>query len=171
MACTAWRTTAVPRFSALACNRFGSVGGLRRRPLLPLDIGNYCSHPADFYNPPYFVKLPDTAATARNRHSHHLQQTCYQGLVGVLHRDVSYPGRRKQGQALGLRQSGDRHPVSALHQPEHQFVFTVGGTAAIGGTGSPGIAASFSTLTPTVLYRQGLRRSAGFVGLVTAADG
>ena len=39
--------------------------------------------------------------------------------------------------------------------PEHQFVFTVGGTAAIGGTGAPGIASSFSTLTPTIYIGKG----------------
>src|ERR1700676_4239022 len=39
--------------------------------------------------------------------------------------------------------------------PEHQFVFTVGSTAAIGGTGAPGIASSFSTLTPTIYIGKG----------------
>jgi hypothetical protein len=39
--------------------------------------------------------------------------------------------------------------------PEHQFVFTVGGTAAIGGNGAPGIASSFSTLTPTIYIGKG----------------
>jgi hypothetical protein len=39
---------------------------------------------------------------------------------------------------------------------EHQFIFMVGGTAAIGGTGSHQInAASFSTLTPTVYVGKG----------------
>jgi hypothetical protein len=39
--------------------------------------------------------------------------------------------------------------------PEHQFIVTVGGTAAIGGTGAPGIASSFSTLTPTIFIGKG----------------
>jgi hypothetical protein len=39
--------------------------------------------------------------------------------------------------------------------PEHQFVFTVGGTTAIGGTGLPQIAAPFSTLTPTMYIGKG----------------
>ena len=38
---------------------------------------------------------------------------------------------------------------------QHQFIFTVGGTPAIGGTGSPDIANSFSTLTPTVYLGKG----------------
>src|SRR6185436_9537069 len=39
--------------------------------------------------------------------------------------------------------------------PEHQFIFTVGGTAAIGGTGSSQVANSFSTLTPTAYIGKG----------------
>ncbi|MEA3134429.1 MAG: hypothetical protein QOG17_2275, partial [Gammaproteobacteria bacterium] len=39
--------------------------------------------------------------------------------------------------------------------PEHQFIFTIGGTAAIGGTGASNVANSFSTLTPTVYLGKG----------------
>ncbi|CAH2406081.1 hypothetical protein [Mesorhizobium escarrei] len=40
--------------------------------------------------------------------------------------------------------------------PEHQFTFTVGGTAALGGTGSSEIASSYSTLTPIIYMGKGL---------------
>jgi hypothetical protein len=43
----------------------------------------------------------------------------------------------------------------AYSNAEHQFVVTIGGTAAIGGTGSPDIAAEFSTLTPTLYLGKG----------------
>jgi hypothetical protein len=54
----------------------------------------------------------------------------------------------------GTRTGFDNFVIGAQYQlysnAEHQFIFTVGGTAAIGGTGAPQIASSFSTLTPTV---------------------
>jgi hypothetical protein len=59
----------------------------------------------------------------------------------------------------GTRSGFDNFVIGAQYQlytnPEHQFVFTVGGTAAIGGTGSPQIASSFSTLTPTIYIGKG----------------
>jgi hypothetical protein len=59
----------------------------------------------------------------------------------------------------GTRSGFDNLVIGTQYQlytnPEHQFVVTVGGTAAIGGTGAPGIASSFSTLTPTVYIGKG----------------
>jgi hypothetical protein len=46
---------------------FGSVGGLRRRPLLPSTLATFVPTASDFYNLPYFVKLPDTATTPSAR--------------------------------------------------------------------------------------------------------
>jgi hypothetical protein len=50
------------RLSGPARDMFGRVGRLRRRPLLPSTLATTVPTPADFYNPPYFVELPDTAA-------------------------------------------------------------------------------------------------------------
>src|SRR3979411_2773315 len=59
----------------------------------------------------------------------------------------------------GTRTGFDNLVIGAQYQlytnPEHQFVLTVGGTAAIGGTGATGIASSFSTLTPTIYIGKG----------------
>jgi len=121
----------------------------------PSTLATTVPTPADFYNPPYFVKLPDTAAT----HETDIPTT-YSRLVTkdwavfftetfrIL--DVANKGRLSGFDNLVI---GTQYQLYT--SPEHQFVFTVGGTAAIGGTGSPGIAASFSTLTPTVYIGKG----------------
>jgi hypothetical protein len=121
----------------------------------PSTLATTVPTPADFYNPPYFVKLPDTATT------HEIDiPTTYSRLVTkdwsvfftetfrIL--DVANKGRLSGFDNLVI---GTQYQLYT--NPEHQFVFTVGGTAAIGGTGSPGIASSFSTLTPTVYIGKG----------------
>jgi hypothetical protein len=110
---------------------------------------------ADFYNPPYFVKLPDTATTREVDFP-----TTYSRLVtkdlGVFFTETF---RVIEDANRGTRSGFDNFVIGAQYQlytnPEHQFVFTVGGTAAIGGTGTPGIASSFSTLTPTIYIGKG----------------
>src|SRR3979411_1603987 len=110
---------------------------------------------ADFYNPPYFVKLPDTATTREVDFP-----TTYSRLVtkdlGVFFTETF---RVIEDANRGTRAGFDNFVIGAQYQlytnPEHQFVFTVGGTAAIGGTGTPGIASSFSTLTPTIYIGKG----------------
>ena len=121
----------------------------------PSTLATTVPTPADFYNPPYFVKLPDTAT------AHEIDiPTTYSRLVTkdwsvfftetfrIL--DVANKGRLSGFDNLVI---GTQYQLYT--NPEHQFVFTVGGTAAIGGTGSPGIAASFSTLTPTIYIGKG----------------
>jgi hypothetical protein len=113
---------------------------------------------ADFYNPPYFVKLPDTATTPTTREID--IPTTYSRLVtrdlGVFFTETF---RIIEDANRGTRTGFDNFVIGAQYQlytnPEHQFVFTVGGTAAIGGTGAPGIASSFSTLTPTIYIGKG----------------
>src|SRR6202022_3902652 len=59
----------------------------------------------------------------------------------------------------GTRSGFDNFVIGAQYQlytnPEHLFVVTGGGTAATAGTGSPWIASSFSTLTPTIYIGKG----------------
>src|SRR5260370_12380209 len=110
---------------------------------------------ADFYNPPYFVKLPDTAIT----HEIDIPST-YSRLVtkdwGVFFTetfrilDVANKGRLAGFDNLVI---GTQYQLYT--NPEHQFVFTVGGTAAIRGTGAPRLASSLSTLTPTIYIGKG----------------
>src|SRR3979490_1575002 len=155
MACTAWRTTAVPGFLLLLATGSEVSAGYVGDRFFPSTLATTVPTPADFYNPPYFVKLPDPAAT----HETDIPTT-YSRLVTkdwsvfftetfrIL--DVANKGRLSGFDNLVI---GTQYQLYT--NPEHQFVFTVGGTAAIGGTGSPGIAASFSTLTPTVYIGKG----------------
>src|SRR4030081_1530964 len=155
MACTAWRTTAVPGFLLLLATGSEVSAGYVGDRFFPAPFATTFPPPVDFYNPPYFVKLPDTATT------HEIDiPTTYSRLVTkdwsvfftetfrIL--DVANKGRLSGFDNLVI---GTQYQLYS--NPEHQFVFTVGGTAAIGGTGSPGIASSFSTLTPTVYIGKG----------------
>src|SRR6202047_887612 len=150
MACTAWRTAAVPGFLLLLATCSEASAAYVGDRFFPSTLATTVPTPADFYNPPYFVKLPDTATT----HEIDIPST-YSRLVtkdwGVFFTetfrilDVANRGRLSGFDNLVI---GTQYQLYT--NPEHQFVVTVGGTAAIGGTGAPGIASSFSTLTPTV---------------------
>jgi len=104
------------------------------------------------------VKLPDTATTPSTREID--IPTTYSRLVtkdlGVFFTETF---RILEDANKGTRSGFDNLVIGAQYQlytnPERQFVFTVGGTAAIGGTGAPGIASSFSTLTPTLYLGKG----------------
>jgi hypothetical protein len=157
MARTAWRT-AIPGFLLLlaTCSE-GSAAYVGDR-YFPSTLATTVPTPADFYNPPYFVRLPDTATTPT---THEIDiPTTYERLVtrdlGVFFTETF---RILEDANRGTRTGFDNLVIGAQYQlytnPEHQFVVTVGGTAAIGGTGSSQIAASFSTLTPTVYIGKG----------------
>ena len=157
MACTAWRT-GIPGFLLLlaTCSE-GSAAYVGDR-FFPSTLATTVPTAADFYNPPYFVKLPDTATTPSTREID--IPTTYSRLVtkdlGVFFTETF---RILEDANRGTRSGFDNLVIGAQYQlytnPEHQFVFTVGGTAAIGGTGAPGIASSFSTLTPTLYIGKG----------------
>jgi hypothetical protein len=157
MPCTAWRT-GIPGFLLLlaTCSE-GSTAYVGDR-FFPSTLATTVPTAADFYNPPYFVKLPDTATTPSTREID--IPTTYSRLVtkdlGVFFTETF---RILEDANRGTRSGFDNLVIGAQYQlytnPEHQFVFTVGGTAAIGGTGAPGIASSFSTLTPTLYIGKG----------------
>jgi hypothetical protein len=121
----------------------------------PSTLATTVPTPADFYNPPNFVRLPDTATTREID-----IPTTYSRLVT---RDLSVffteTFRILDDVNKGRRTGLDNLVIGSQYQlytnPEHQFVLTVGGTAAIGGTGSSQVAAPFSTLTPTVYIGKG----------------
>src|SRR5712671_241139 len=151
---TTWRTI-IPGFLLLlaTCSE-GSAAYVGDR-FFPSTLATTVPTPADFYNPPYFVKLPDTATTREFD-----IPTTYSRLITKDWSVFFTETFRILDVANKGRLSGfDNLVIGAQYQlytnPEHQFVFTVGGTAAIGGTGSPGIAASFSTLTPTAYIGKG----------------
>src|SRR5258705_10340741 len=63
MACTAWRTAAVPGFLLLLATCSEASAAYVGDRYFPSTLATTVPTPADFYNPPYFVKLPDTATT------------------------------------------------------------------------------------------------------------
>src|SRR6202521_2659676 len=157
MACTAWRT-AIPGFLFLlaTCSE-GSAAYVGDR-YFPSTLATTVPTAADFYNPPYFVKLPDTSTTPSTREFD--IPTTYSRLItkdwSVFFTETF---RIIEDSNRGTRSGFDNLVIGTQYQlytnPEHQFVVTVGGTAAIGGTGAPGIASSFSTLTPTIYIGKG----------------
>lgn len=121
----------------------------------PSTLSTVVPTPADFYKPPYFVKLPDTATTREID-----IPTTYSRLVTKdLAVTFTETFRVIEEANKGTRSGFDSFVIGAQYalytNPEHQFIFTVGGTAAIGGTGTPGTASPFSTLTPTVYIGKG----------------
>ena len=157
MVCTAWRTAiaAIPGFLFLLATCQDASAAYVGDRFFPSTLATTVPTPADFYNPPFLVRLPDTATTREID-----IPTTYSKLVtrdlGVFFTETF---RIIDDANRGTRTGFDNFVVGAQYQlytnPEHQFVVTVGGTAAIGGTGSPGIASSFSTLTPTVFIGKG----------------
>src|ERR1700682_448757 len=154
---TAWRTIIPGFLFLLAICSEGSAAYVGDR-FFPSTLATTVPTAADFYNPPYFVKLPDTATTPSTREID--IPTTYSRLVtkdlGVF---ITETFRILEDANRGTRSGFDNLVIGAQYQlytnPEHQFVFTVGGTAAIGGTGAPGIASSVSTLTPTLYIGKG----------------
>ena len=154
MACIAWRTIIRGFLLLLATCSEGSAAYVGDR-FFPSTLATTVPTAADFYNPPYFVKLPDTATTREFD-----IPTTYSRLVtkdwSVFFTETF---RIIEDANRGTRSGFDNLVIGTQYQlytnAEHQFVVTVGGTAAIGGTGAPGIASSFSTLTPTIYIGKG----------------
>jgi len=121
----------------------------------PSTLATTVPTPADFYNPPNVVKLPDTATT----HETDIPSTYSRLVTKDWAWTFTETFRVIEDSNRGTRSGFDNLVIGTQYQlytnPEHQFVVTVGGTAAIGGTGVPGIASSFSTLTPTIYIGKG----------------
>src|ERR1700692_4591995 len=154
MACIAWRTI-IPGFLLLLATCSEGWAAYVGDRFFPSTLATTVPTAADFYNPPYFVKLPDTAT------AHEIDiPTTYSRLVtkdwSVFFTETF---RVIEDANRGTRSGFDNLVIGTQYQlytnPEHQFVVTVGGTAAIGGTGAPGIASTFSTLTPTIYIGKG----------------
>jgi hypothetical protein len=157
MAHAAWRT-AIPGFLILLATCSEASAAYVGDRYFPSTLATTVPTAADFYNPPYFVRLPDTATTPT---THEIDiPTTYSRLVT---RDLAMffteTFRILDDADRGKRTGFEDFVIGAQYQlytnAEHQFVFTVGGTAAIGGTGSPQVASSFSTLTPTIYIGKG----------------
>src|SRR3981081_89257 len=147
---TVWRTIIPGFLFLLATCSEGSAAYVGDR-FFPAPLATTVPTPADFYNPPYFVKLPDTATTPTTREFD--IPTTYSRLITKEWSVFFTETFRVSEDANSGRRSGfDNLVIGTQYQlytnPEHQFVVTVGGTAAIGGTGAPGIAPAFPTTTP-----------------------
>ncbi len=152
-----WRVTTVVFLCLIATCSEVSAAYVGDR-FFPSTLAITVPTPAEFYNPPSFVKLPNTNATPST--SEVDVATTYNKLVT---RDLSVffteTFRILDDANKGARSGFDNLVIGAQYQlytdTKHEFVFTIGGTAEIGGTGAPGIASSFSTLTPTVYVGKG----------------
>src|SRR6266478_7307076 len=148
MACTAWRTT-IPGFLLLlaTCSE-GSAAYVGDR-FFPSTLATTVPTAADFYNPPYFVKLPDTATTPSTREFD--IPTTYSRLItkdwSVFFTETF---RVIEDANRGTRSGFDNLVIGTQYQlytdAAHQFIFSVGGTSAHSSTGSSPVAASFSTV-------------------------
>jgi hypothetical protein len=78
MACTAWRT-AIPGFLLLLATCSEVPAAYVGDRFFPSTLATTVPTAADFYNAPYFVKLPDTATTPSTREFD--IPTTYSGLV------------------------------------------------------------------------------------------
>jgi hypothetical protein len=109
---------------------------------------------ADFFNPPSYVRLPSTATTRETDVPVTYSKTVTSDLAVTLTETF-----RILEQANGIHRGFDNVVLGADYQlytnTQHQFIVTVGGTVAIGGTGSTDVANSFSTFTPTVIMGKG----------------
>jgi hypothetical protein len=151
---TAWRAAVPVFFISLAACSEASAAWVGDR-YFPSTLATTVPTAADFFNPPSYVRLPATA-TARETDI----PTTYSKLItpdwGVTFTETY----RIQERANAPTRSGfDNFVIGTQYHlyvnPEHQFIFTIGGTAAIGGTGSSKVANPFSTLTPTVYVGKG----------------
>src|SRR3979411_1401588 len=158
MACTAWRTTAVPGFLLLLATGSEVSAGYVGDRFFPSTLATTVPTPADSYNPPNLVVLPNPSPTPSTREID-IPNTYSRLITKDWSVFFTETFRILEDSNRGRRSGFDNLVIGTQYQlytnPEHQFVVTVGGTAAIGGTGSPGIASSFSTLTPTIYIGKG----------------
>jgi hypothetical protein len=154
MARTAWRTAIAGFLLLLATCSEGLAAYVGDR-FFPSTLATTVPTPADFYNPPYFVKLPNTATTREIDIPSTYSRLVTRDLAVFFTETFRILDVANKGRVSGF----DNLVIGTQYQlctdAAHQFVFTVGGTAAIGGTGSSPVAASFSTVTPTVYIGKG----------------
>jgi hypothetical protein len=157
MARSAWRTVIPCFLFLLATCSEGSAAYVGDR-YFPSTLATTVPTAADFYNPPNLVVLPSTATTPSTREID-IPNTYSRLITKDWSVFFTETFRILEDSNRGRRSGFDNLVIGTQYQlytnPEHQFIVTVGGTAAIGGTGAPGIASSFSTLTPTIFIGKG----------------
>ena len=111
--------------------------------------------PADFLNFPHFVMLPEVDDA---RESDFL--LTYSKLITKewsvffteTYRVIDEAG---MDTVTGFENLVIGTQYQLITNPEHQFVVTVGGTAALGDTGASDVSPSYSTLTPIIYWGKG----------------
>jgi hypothetical protein len=150
-----WRA-AVPGFLlALAACSEASAAWVGDR-YFPSTLATTVPTPADFLNPPNLVVLPKSTTSTREIDI----PTTYSKLItpewSVI---VAETFRIIEQPNTPTRSGFDNLVLSTQYalytDAQHQFIFTIAGSAAIGGTGSRNVANSFSTLTPTIQIGKG----------------
>jgi hypothetical protein len=152
---TPWRA-AVPSLLLVLASWSGASAAWVGDRFFPSTLATTVPTPADFLNLPTFARLPATTSTRETDIG-----STYSKLITpdwaltftetyrILDQANTPTLRGFENLVLGTQ-------YALYTNPEHEFIFTVGGTAQIGGTGSRQIgAASFSTLTPTIYVGKG----------------
>jgi hypothetical protein len=124
----------------------------------PSTLATTVPTPADFLNPPNLVVLPRTATTPSVREID--IPTTFSKLITPDWALTFTETYRILEQANAPTRKGfDNFVLGTQYElyanAPHQFVFTLGATAAFGGTGSSQVANSFSTFTPTIQMGKG----------------
>lgn len=119
----------------------------------PSTLATVVPTPADFVNFPQLMQLPDTGSREIDF------PFSYSKLI-TPDWSVSFTANYRMVDRGGTRSGFDDWVLGTQYEvysnAEHEFVFSAGGTLALGGTGSSDIGAkSFSTLTPTLYVGKG----------------
>ena len=125
------------QFPARARGVFGSVGGVGRRPLFPLDSRNCRSHRGGLPQYlPYVARLPATAATPSIREVD-IPTTFSKLITPNLGVTFTETYRILEQPNAPTRTGFDNLSLGTQYHlyvnSQHEFIFTIGGTAVIGG--------------------------------------
>ena len=122
----------------------------------PSTLATVVPTPADFFNPPNLIVLPTSAAGTREVDI----ATTFSKLITKDWSVIATETYTMLEPANARTRYGFNNLVLssqyALYtNEEHQFILTLAGTAAIGGTGARQVAPRFTTLTPAIQLGKG----------------
>jgi hypothetical protein len=155
MAKSAWHI-AVPGFIFVVAGCSEASAAYVDDRFFPSTLVTVVPTPADFLNFPHFVMLPETGGTRE----YDFLFTYSKLITKDWSLFFTETFRVLDGADASTISGFENLVLGTQYQlytnPEHQFVVTVGGTAALGGTGSSDVAPSYSTLTPIIYMGKGL---------------
>jgi hypothetical protein len=156
---TAWRAAVPSVLLALAASSEAVAHGIVGSRFFPSTFAIIDPFPSDFLNFPGFLVLPESAAAPPTRELD-FPVTWSKRITSDWSVTFNETYRILNQPTMGLRTGFNNLLIGTKYQiytnAEHEFFFSVGGTALVGGTGSRRVGAtSFSTLTPTVYAAKG----------------